>query len=317
METNTNNSKHLTSIFEVRTANQVLSDAASQPDPIELFKTLIIEGEIHILFADTGIGKSTLSVQIGIAIAQSFDRDILYLDLELSDKQFEKRYRNNEGIHFTFPERFHRAAYAPLHHAFANSDYDELFISSLLVSIQRTSATVVIIDNMTRVVAGDTDSAKNAIPIMTSLLKLKAEKKITFIILEHNKKVDNWRPICLNDLQGSKMKSNFADAVFTIGRDANDKNIRYIKQLKVRSAELEYDSDNVLICELTKEKGFLGFKEIGYGNELDLLRTNSPEGKTDKVERAILLKAEGLSNVAIARELNVSEGAIRKWIKKH
>lgn len=316
METNTNNSKHLTSMFEVRTANQVLSDAASQPDPIELFKTLIIEGEIHILFADTGIGKSTLSVQIGIAIAQSFDRDILYLDLELSDKQFEKRYRNNEGIHFTFPERFHRAAYAPLHHAFANSDYDELFISSLLVSIQRTSATVVIIDNMTRVVAGDTDSAKNAIPIMTSLLKLKAEKKITFIILEHNKKVDNWRPICLNDLQGSKMKSNFADAVFTIGRDANDKNIRYIKQLKVRSAELEYDSDNVLICELTKEKGFLGFKEIGYGNELDLLRTNSPEGKNDKVEKAIQLKAEGLSNVAIARELGVSEGAIRKWIKK-
>lgn len=317
METNTNNSKYPTSMFEVRTANQVLSDAASQPDPIELFKTLIIEGEIHILFADTGIGKSTLSVQIGIAIAQSFDRDILYLDLELSDKQFEKRYRNNEGIHFTFPERFHRAAYAPLHHAFANSDYDELFISSLLVSIQRTGATVVIIDNMTRVVAGDTDSAKNAIPIMTSLLKLKAEKKITFIILEHNKKVDNWRPICLNDLQGSKMKSNFADAVFTIGRDANDKNIRYIKQLKVRSAELEYDSDNILICELTKEKGFLGFKEIGYGNELDLLRTDSPEGKNDKVEKAIQLKVEGLSNVAIARELNVSEGAIRKWIKKH
>src|SRR5690606_33770530 len=253
----------------------------------------------------------------GIAIAQSFERDILYLDLELSDKQFEKRYRNNEGIHFTFPERFHRAAYAPLHHAFANSDYDELFISSLLDSIQRTNSTVVIIDNMTRVVAGDTDSAKNTIPIMTSLLKLKTEKNLTFIILEHNKKVDNWRPISLNDLQGSKMKSNFADSVFTIGRDANDKNIRYIKQLKVRSAELEYDSDSVLICELTKEKGFLGFKEIGYGNELDLLRTNSPEGKNDKVERAIQLKGEGISNVAIARELNVSEGAIRKWIKKH
>jgi len=126
---------------------------------------------------------------------------------------------------------------------------------------------------MTRVVAGDTDSAKNTIPIMTSLLKLKTEKNLTFIILEHNKKVDNWRPISLNDLQGSKMKSNFADSVFTIGRDANDKSIRYIKQLKVRSAELEYDSDNVLICELTKEKGFLGFKEIRQGDENDLLRS--------------------------------------------
>lgn len=315
METNNANFKHITNMFEVRTANQVLSDAASQPDPIELFPPLIIEGEITILFADTGIGKTALSVQIGIAIAQSFDKNILYLDLELSDKQFEKRYRNNEGVHFLFPERFHRASYAPLLYAYADSDYDKLFISSLLDSIQRTNSTVVIIDNMTRVVAGDTDSAKNTIPIMTSLLKLKTEKNLTFIILEHNKKVDNWRPISLNDLQGSKMKSNFADSVFTIGRDANDKNIRYIKQLKVRSAELEYDSDSVLICELTKEKGFLGFNEIRRGDEYDLLKSSSKDGKDEKVERIIHLKSQGLSNVAIAKELGVSEGAIRKWTK--
>ncbi len=113
------------------------------------------------------------------------------------------------------------------------------------------------------------------------------------------------------------MKSNFADSVFTIGRSANDKNIRYIKQLKVRSAELEYDAGNVLICELSKDKGFLGFREIGKGNEYDLIRAITEESKNTKIEKVLSLKAQGLSNVAIARELGVSEGAIRKWTKNN
>jgi predicted ATP-dependent serine protease len=315
METNPQHSKSNHSMFEVRTANQVLKDAANLPDPIELFSPLIIQGELIILFADTGIGKTALIVQVGIQIAKA-DWIVLYIDLELSDKQFEKRYRNPDGVHFQFPETFFRASYASLK-TMPEMDYEKFFIKSLKDSINQTQASVIIIDNMTKVVSGDTDSAKNTIPIMNSLCELKSNQGLTFIILEHNKKVDDWRPISLNDLQGSKMKSNFADSVFTIGRSANDKNIRYIKQLKVRSAELEYDAENVLICELSKDKGFLGFKEIGKGNEYDLIRAITEESKNTKIEKVLSLKAQGLSNVAIARELGVSEGAIRKWTKNN
>src|SRR5690606_9350366 len=313
MESNNTNLKPIPNMFEVRTANQVLKDAAAMPDPIELFSPLIIQGELIILFADTGIGKTALIVQVAIHMAKG-GWTVLYIDLELSDKQFEKRYRNDEGIHFEFPESFYRASYAALR-TLPNVDYDKFFINSLKSSIDKTQASVIIIDNMTKVVSGDTDSAKNAIPIMNSLSELKSDKGLTFIILEHNKKVDDWRPISLNDLQGSKMKSNFADSVFTIGRSANDKGIRYIKQLKVRSAEMEYDSESVLICELTKEDGFLGFKEIGRGNESDLLKVVTEESRNSKIETVLTLKAQGLSNVAIAKELGVSEGAIRKVTK--
>ncbi|MBC6112508.1 AAA family ATPase [Pedobacter fastidiosus] len=313
METNNNPSSDILRLFEVRTANQVLKDAFLTPDPIELYPPLIIQGELIILFADTGIGKTALIVQIGIHIAKS-NYVVLYVDLELSDKQFEKRYRDDNGVHFEFPENFYRAGYSTLR-KMPEKDYDRFFIDSLKESISGTNATVIIIDNMTKVVAGDTDSAKNAIPIMNSLTELKLDQKLTFIILEHNKKVDDWRPISLNDLQGSKMKSNFADSVFTIGRSAKEKSIRYIKQLKVRSAELEYDGENVLICELSKDKGFLGFKEIGKGNEYDLIRTINEDDKIAKIERMMELKAKGLSNVLIAKELGVSEGAIRKWSK--
>ncbi len=313
METNKNSAPDHLGLFEIRTANQVLKDTFLTPDPIELYSPLIIQGGLIILFADTGIGKTALCVQIGIHIAKA-NYVVLYFDLELSDKQFEKRYRDDNGIHFHFPETFFRAGYSALR-KMPEKDYDRFFIDSLKESITDTNATVIIIDNMTKVAAGDTDSAKNTIPIMNSLTELKLDQKLTFIILEHNKKVDNWRPISLNDLQGSKIKSNFADSVFTIGRSATDKSIRYIKQLKVRSAELEYDAENVLICELSKDNGFLGFKEIDRGDEDDLLRSINNEDKQARIERILELKAAGLTNVAIAKELGVSEGAIRKWSK--
>src|SRR5690606_5885395 len=100
-------------LLEVRTANQVLRDAALQPDPIFLYHPLVTQGELVILFADTGIGKTALSVQMAVHIAKQ-QYHVLYVDLELSDKQFEKRYRNDGGVHFRFPDTFFRAGYCVL-----------------------------------------------------------------------------------------------------------------------------------------------------------------------------------------------------------
>lgn len=266
-------------MLAIKSANQTLADAALLPHPIFVYAPLIVQGEITILFADTGIGKTALSVMIAIYIAKKYK--LLYVDLELTDKQFEKRYRNDESKHFCFPVNFYRATYEILKELPEDISYEDFFISSLRNRIEEFNAEVVVIDNMTKVVSGSTDTAKSTIPIMNALTAMKFDQGITFLVLEHNKKVDEWRPISLNDLQGSKMKSNFADSVFTIGRSAYDKNIRYIKQLKVRNGELIYDEENVLVCELTTRSGFLGFSEIGYQNERDLLKVQESSSYED------------------------------------
>ncbi|MFD1167183.1 AAA family ATPase [Sphingobacterium daejeonense] len=301
-------------LLAIKSANQTLADAALLPDPIFLYAPLIVQGEITILFADTGIGKTALSVMIAIYIAKK--HKLLYVDLELTDKQFEKRYRNDEGRHFCFPANFYRATYEILKELPEDISYEDFFISSLRNRIEEFNAEVVVIDNMTKVVSGSTDTAKSTIPIMNALSAMKFEQGITFLVLEHNKKVDEWRPISLNDLQGSKMKSNFADSVFTIGRSVYDKNIRYIKQLKVRSGELVYDEENVLVCELTTRSGFLGFSEIGYQNERDLLKVQESSNYEDKIQEVLHLKSTGMSNVQIARQIGRSEGTIRNWLDK-
>jgi len=236
--------------------------------------------------------------------------------LELSDKQFQGRYSENYENEFVFSFNFYRVVFKRRFELPSGISYEDYFIDSLKQLIADTSAKVVIIDNMTRLITGDTDQAKTAKPLMDALNDLKFDCNLSMLLLEHTKKVDTSRPIQLNDLQGSKMKANFADAVFTIGRSAKDKNIRYVKQLKVRSCETEFDSENVITYEVVKENSFLGFRFVEYGNEADHLQQPSENDKAARIDNVKELHRQGKTQRQIATELGISLGAVNKYLKK-
>jgi len=87
-------------LFSVKTANQWRNEGRERPDPKMLFDEFWIEGEMAILFGDSG--KTSLAMQIGDSIASgrpvepmrmtAEPEKVLYLDLALSEKQFEMRY---------------------------------------------------------------------------------------------------------------------------------------------------------------------------------------------------------------------------------
>lgn len=302
--------------FRVRSTNRCIEDARQMKTPQKLFLSLVFEKELTILCADTGIGKSIFAVQIAEEIARSGHK-VLYLDLELSDKQFEGRYSENYTNHYKFSDNLIRVDFDPDNYTIPDGyTYDDYFIKSLEEAIQEAGADVVVIDNMTALSFADTDGAKNAKPLMDRLNRLKKERNLTMLVLEHTRKTEAGRPISLNDLQGSKMKANFADAVFMIGRSTRDKNLRYVKQVKCRSAEQEYDANNVLLYEVCKKNGnFLSFEFHNYSKESDHLQLLSDDDTAARKARARELKAGGMSNVAIAKELGVSEGTVRYYLK--
>lgn len=300
-------------LFELQTANDVIKEAATLADPVYLYDILIQEGELIICFADTGLGKTVYCMQAAIHIAKQ-GRKVLFLDLELSKKQFQKRYTSDDGKPYQMPETLYRVGYSRLERAPKGVDYTTFFFDSLNRIIDQTGAQVVFIDNLTKLAAGDTDTAKATIPILEGLNDLKAERGITIVAIEHNKKVDTSRPIHLNDLQGSKMKSNLVDSVFTIGRSATDKYLRYIKQVKVRDGELRYDIENVAVYQLTKND-HLHFELIGYGSEFEHLKQPSGKDTAARKEEAQAMREQGISNREIGRRMGVSEGAVRKWFK--
>ena len=92
-------------MLTIKSANQTVEDASHRPDPEQLYLELWYEGEVCCLFADSNLGKSIFAVQMADEIART--RNVLYVDCELSDKQFERRYHNSaEGSKHIFPEGF-------------------------------------------------------------------------------------------------------------------------------------------------------------------------------------------------------------------
>lgn len=307
-------SKPINLFSELQTVNKALQEANQMPDPEFLYPVLLIENEFTILFADTGIGKTVFATQLGNHIASN-GRKVLLLDLELSKKQFEKRYKDTSGNLYSFSNNFYRADFERLKEAPKEISYLDFFIQSLSNRIEESGIEVVILDNLTKLSAGSTDNAKDTIPILEALNKLKFEKNLTILALEHNKKVSANRPIELNDLQGSKMKSNLCDSVFTIGRHSMDKHLRYVKQVKVRSAELVYDTENVLKCEITNNNGYLHFETIGYGSEYEFIREATETNKAELIEKAKELSLQGKSQRVISADLGISLGAVNKYLK--
>jgi hypothetical protein len=95
----------------IKPISSFIAEAASRPDPKNLWNKCWYEGEVCCLFADSNVGKSILAVQIAEEIAK--EDKVLYFDFELSDKQLQLRYSNEQGSLHTFPPNLFRAEINP------------------------------------------------------------------------------------------------------------------------------------------------------------------------------------------------------------
>ena len=87
----------------VEPVNELMEAMANAPAPSPLYEHLWFEGEVACLFANSNLGKSIFAVQIAEAIAA--DQPVLYLDCELSRKQFYSRYSSPDtGRRHRFPD---------------------------------------------------------------------------------------------------------------------------------------------------------------------------------------------------------------------
>lgn len=89
---------------------------------------------------------------------------------------------------------------------------------------------------------------------------------------------------------------------------------RYIKQIKVRSCELNYGEDNVIEVKIVKDDNFLHMVTTGYGSERDNLDEPDEEDVLrDEAEKEIARRLqEGESYRSIQRDLGVSSRQITR-----
>jgi len=300
--------------------------ADTMDNPKKLFDSLWYENEVCILFSDTNLGKSSLAVQIADSITRGVPvpgfeleaetQKVVLFDFEHSTKQATMRYQNAKGDNYPFDPMFLRAEIDP--YLFSDDAVKSLeteIMESIEAAIIGHDPKVVIIDNLTYL-HNRSEKAEFAAPLMKHLISLKKKHDLSMLVLSHSPKRDTSRPISNNDLVGSKMLVNFCDSCFAIGESQNDTGIRYFKQLKSRNSAIQYGADNVVVCQLSKEDDFLGFKFMNYSDESEFLTRMSKDDRQERRRQARQWAEEGVSNVEIGKRLKVSEGAIRKWRKE-
>ena len=91
---------------EPRKANQCIADAKRLKPAALLFDEFWREGELALLFGAQATGKSILAVQIADALGRGTPvtgfrmprgrRKVLYVDMDLSDAQFQARYGSGD-----------------------------------------------------------------------------------------------------------------------------------------------------------------------------------------------------------------------------
>ena len=300
-------------MLTLKSANQTIEDASKRPDPEQLYLELWYEGEVCCLFADSNLGKSIFAVQMADEIA--LKHKVIYVDCELSDKQFQLRYCNpvtNER--HIFPDNLVRAEVNP--YAIGAENYEDAIIRDIEAAAEKTGTKVIIIDNLTYL-CNSSDKSVDAGIFMMKLMALKKKKDLSLLIIAHTPKRDLSSPITQNHLAGSKKLYNFFDSVFAIGMSAKDRNLRYVKQVKVRAGAFRYDAGNVLVYEIEKTNGFLRFNFREFATEEEHLRHRETPEVNDNEARILELSKQGLSCRKIADQVGLSKSMVNNIINKH
>ena len=264
----------MATIFKAKSVNQTITECSTINAPMELWGQYWLEGEACCLYADTNLGKSVLAVQIADHVSRMIpnDQSVLYYDFELSGKQFEMRYTNQDthDVH-KFRNNFIRVeldstVLSPTEMA----HLEDIIIEGIEENIAQYNSKYIIIDNISWLVNMKSSAAAAGV-LMQKLSLLKKKYGLSALVLAHTKKRNLKRGIDENDLGGSKKFANFFDAMFTIGRAKGENGMRYLKQVKVRSGAFKHGPDNVEVCKLGKAGANLVFTTVGEMKEEDAI----------------------------------------------
>lgn len=299
-------------VMSIKTANWTILEASLLPTPRALWNSFGYEGELSCVFADSNVGKSILAVQIADRIART--DNVLYLDLELSEKQFQLRYTGEHGKLYTFPDRLYRVSLDS--NSLLEDNFEEAIIGGMEQMALQTGCKIFIVDNLTYLCCA-MEKGDAAGRLMIQLNNLKKKYGLSVLVLAHTPKRSLDCPITSNDLAGSKRLYNFFDSVFAIGKSAQDGGLRYVKQLKVRYGTFSHDADNVIIYEIEKMDAFLQFVFRGYSTEKEHLKKLGDNESSQRDYQILQLSQSGKSVREIASQVNCGKSTVSRIIQRN
>ena len=167
-------------VMSIKTANWTILEASLLPTPRALWNSFGYEGELSCVFADSNVGKSILAVQIADRIART--DNVLYLDLELSEKQFQLRYTGEHGKLYTLPDRLYRVSLDS--NSLLEDNFEEAIIGGMEQMALQTGCKIFIVDNLTYLCCA-MEKGDAAGRLMIQLNNLKKRYGLSILVLAH------------------------------------------------------------------------------------------------------------------------------------
>ena len=290
--------------FHVERMNQCIDEAHQLPPLVPLYPNIVLEGDLCIIFGQSGIGKTIFAMQIARHIAENGKR-LLYVDCEMTPRQLGNRYETAN-----FPPTFLRAEMDMEHPA-----------EDILKGIEEVAVAnhvqVVFIDNITAL-GQSLDRSADAGTLMASLNALKKQHNWTLVVLNHVPKMySGYQPLSLSAMQGSAKINQLIDDAIGIAQSCIDSNLVYVKQCKWRNGELTMGADNVAVYERCKDEyGNLCFISRGSGTEQEHLSIENGNEREEIKARVRELSAKGMTQTAIANQLGISQSKVSRLLKE-
>ncbi len=209
------------------------NDVARQSFPKEavLFDEFWREGEIALLFGAESSGKSILAMQIADSVARGRGADglkmtarrqkVLYIDLNLSERQFAARYggtRLSANLYYYRP------------------DIETDLAQQIQGFVNENGIRVVIVDSI--------DGLKRTLygvrETLTFMRKMRAVSRQfgVSVLVAATDHVTGDRDMTPDQVAEYRLLCSAADSVFAIGRCSNNRDRRYIQQLRTRAAKI-------------------------------------------------------------------------------
>lgn len=284
-----------------------------------VFDSYINKNDLAILFGDSNSGKSILAHDIAFTIGGgghdwdgleiSKGMSTLYIDLEMTQRQFCQRYLSAKDY---IPKTFTRIE-IPM----SEDDLFSMIQLQIMASQNADDAPkFIVIDNVTSGL-GSVQSASKVKAVMCALKRLKELFGLTILLIAHTPKRRTRAEITLDNIGGSKLWANFCDSAFALA-NTSISNIKYLKQLKTRSGR---KSEEVLLLQI-QDNPYLSMKIIGKNTE-SLAMSGTPQYKDEEELTAtqqsliagLLLRGCSMETISIVSNLPIPQ--ILEWQKKH
>ena len=299
--------------FDVRDAgfNDVVDWFRNKPKRRRFWHGFIVERYLNCLFGRSGVGKSTICVNVVEEFGLAFpDREALWIDCENDGELFTERSTQNSERHY-FPVNCRRI-----------QPEGDVF-SCMEQKMQKYSPILVVLDNLSAV-CGKLEDGEAALAIAKRLQELRLRYDCTMVVIAHTPKLSETMELEQYSLGGSNKLHNSMDNIVAIARCHDLPDSIYVKHVKCRAGNAVFKGIDVAIADRVVKDGLLSlqFRRNPDGSLLSspefphLKRTRDQIQAEEDARHIAELLREGYTVKQVSEQLGIPERTIYRKKKK-